>query len=96
MSELSKREIQQVKRETIIEDLLVIRGVLFKFGMDDTANNDEHFVAFVNELPNPPVSITGARFTYMSYRQLMARCPEDRLMHIYEKITSEPYAILLE
>lgn len=96
MSELSKREIQRIKRETIIEDLLVIRGLLFKFGMDDTAENEEHFVAFVNELPNPPVSITGARFTYMSYRQLMARCPDDRLMEIYDKITSEPYAVLLE
>lgn len=96
MSELSKREIQRIKREEIIESLLLIRSVLFKFGMDDTATNEEHFVAFVNELPNPPVTITGARFTYMSFRQLMARCPEDRLMHIYDKITSEPYAILLE
>lgn len=96
MSELSKREIQRIKTETLVEDLMLIRGILFKFGMDDTAENEATFVAFVNELPNPPVTTTGAPITYMGYRQLMARLPEDRKMHIYEKITSEPYAICLE
>jgi hypothetical protein len=96
VSELSKRDVQRAKREEIIETLLVIRSILFKFGIDDTAENDEYFVAFINELREPPVTITGARFTYMSYRQLMARCPEDRMRHIYDKITSEPYAIPLE
>ena len=96
MSALSKRDIQRIERENLAEELMLIRSILFKFGMDDTASNEAAFVAFCNELPVPPVTTTGAPISYMGYRQLMARLPEDRKQHIYDKITSEPYAILLE
>lgn len=96
MSNLSKRDIQRNKVEELVLELMVIRSIMFKFGLDDTANNEMAFVAFVNELENPPVSLTGAPITYMGYRQMMARFQEERMMHLYDKITSEPYAILLE
>jgi len=96
VSKLSKRDQNRIQNEELALGLLAIRSILFKTGFDDTANSDRRFIAVLNELKNPPVTITGAQISYMGYRQLMARIPKERLMELYDKLTSEPCAIRLE
>ena len=95
-SKLSKREQNRLQNEELILEVLTIRSILFKTGFDETATNEMRFVAMLNALPNPPVTITGAPISYMGYRQMMSRIPKERLQYLYDKLTSEPYAVLLE
>lgn len=93
---MSVREQKRKLTEALVMELLLIKSILIKVGREDIVENQTLFVAFINELPNPPKTISGEPFTYMGYRQLMKRFDEKLLREMVEKITSEPDAFLLE
>lgn len=94
MSAVAKARIEQ--NEVIILDLIVIQSILIKMGREDIANNKIAFIDFINEMPNPPLTLTGKPFTYMGYRKMMERFDQDRLRVLVEKVASEPIAFMME
>lgn len=94
MQVVNKTRAQRAEETAL--DLITIQSVLIKMGREDIAQNKILFIAFINELPNPPLTVTGKPFTYMSYRQFMERFDQDRLRMLVEKVSSEPVAITVE
>lgn len=86
---MSIREQNRVKTEELVMELLVIRSILYKMEFDELADNESLFIAFVNNLDNPPTTANGNPLTYMGYRQMMQRFPAEKLRHMIEKISSE-------
>lgn len=87
---MSVREEKRKNTEELIMELLVIRNILFKMEFDELAENESLFIEFVNCLENPPKSVSGDKLTYMGYRQMMKRYPENKIRMMIEKISSEP------
>lgn len=91
---MSVREQNRKKLEELVMELLVIRNILIKFDEMEIAMNEALFVEFCNNLPNPPRTAQG-ELTYMGYRQMMKRFPQDKLREMCERINSEPEQFLI-
>lgn len=81
---------QRKKTQELIEEIIVIRNLLFKLDID-SADNDMYFVAILAEL-----GITNSRgepITYMGYRQMIKRADQKWLREFVESLAHEPIAI---
>lgn len=83
---------KRAKTESLIQELLVLRSIFIKFGVDDY-ENDALFVEMANEVGI--TSTYGKPLTYMGYRQMMARADQKMIRDFLEEMDLEPYAVTI-
>jgi hypothetical protein len=59
----------------IAADVMTFANICLRLGFDESVNNQKVFVEMINEAGFRTVS--GKKFTYMSYRQMMNRLDDD-------------------
>lgn len=79
------------KTEELIKELLVLRSLFIKFGVEDY-ENDALFVEMANE-----VGVTGTYgkpLTYMAYRQMMKRADQKMIKEFIHEMELEHYTVI--
>ena len=88
MSEnLGKRQLNQLRTNELIGDLIAFRSILYKFGFDEQADNEKLFVEMANELGFRAAN--GTELSYMGYRQMMKRADPQTVRDMITNITSD-------
>lgn len=81
---------KRAKTIELIKDLLALRSIFIKFGVDDYTN-DALFVEMANELGF--TSTLGRPLSYMGYRQMMDRMGKWPLLEILQEMEEEPIVV---